>query len=367
MKSLEAVPSFDCTRRQFLQKGGFVLSSLIAAFCLGCQPPDQKLLPTPTQTSSPTAAPVPATITPKPASVIDQYAGVKRNPALGIRNDHFELMEWVPKIGASMVRIVGDRDNFYKNLSIKQAISAAHKANLDILYTYNPQKLLPFRQMKKEVLDLIGFYPLKAIELCNEADNGIPFWQDRDLGTLAVFTAVAADLIHERSPKTQVGIGAFVEPGRLKELLEYLKEPDFTRFPDYDNLTREEKNYLGTIRFDPSRCFYSVHAYHTVEDVLERVEAAKKVFDSFELTDARVWLTEVGTSKQDKSIVTEMMDAFYGIQGIIPEKAIIHELPDYEKFGLVNPKTKLPIKSNFDLVSQWSQRRLAMMSAKVNN
>ena len=287
----------------------------------------------------------------------DSHSETKRSDLLGIRNDSYKLMEWVPRIGARMVRIASDRDRFNTDPLVKKALEEASRLKLDILYAYNPQMLLPSRLIRQQIADFMRFVPVYAVGLSNEADNPhIDFWQNKDLRTLAVFTLLASDQISLANPHTRVGIEAFVNPEHLNEFLEHLKSPDFTLFPDYIYLSREERVHLESIKFNPSRYFYAVHAYHSVDDVIWRMSVSERILGKIGLPKAKVWLTEVGTSLEDKGVVPEMMNAFFRYKTLTPEIACIHELGRFEEYGYIDPYTEIPDPLNFPKIVQWSQR-----------
>lgn len=330
---------------------GITLASLVLS---GCSPEELLLSPTPRIILLPTATSIPLKLsTPKPA-LIDQYVRVTRNPALGIRCNVPPLMERVPEIGASWVRIVGDRETFEEKPDVKKAITEAYKQELNILYTDNPQRLISFSQIRERVDRFTNYLPLNAVELSNEPDNPIaPFWKDMDLKTLAVYSLIASNQIFKYHPSIKVGLGAFVDPGNLEEFIEHLKNPDYTLLPDYEDLSEQDRTYLGALRFESEKYFYGVHAYHSENDVMDRIKTMKIVFEKLGITNPSVWMTEVG-SQESKEAIPLMLDYFFRSTGIRPEVVFIHELPNVQGFGFVDPSGKK--NPSFEIIADWSQK-----------
>lgn len=245
---------------------------------------------------------------------------IVQSSILGIRNNDADIMDYVPKIGASWVRIAGGDGELDKDTKLKAALDAAKEQKIKTLYLFNPTHSLPREEIARRLKGILATYEV-MLELGNEPDNlDVPFWENRDLRSFARFIKIASEEAWKINPKTKISIGALVDVSNTKELLDYLKKEGV----------------------DTSRLALGVHAYNTVGDIEDKVQAIKKV------TNMELIFTELGTVGENKSNIPKLIETAKKYGSLV----FLHELPDYEGFGYVTPDSRIANKY-FGDVKEW--------------
>lgn len=280
------------------------------------------------------------------------------NPAeyFGIRNDNPEFMTQAKDLGCTFVRINGGKgellteDDPKRGLKkgdlafdeTQEALKRAQALGLKILYQYNPQSLIDREQIKQNLTPVITDNGNIMVELGNEPDDKqINYWTNRDLKTFAQFIARTVKVIDEidqdisakakREHHTKIVVGALVEQERTEEMLSYLKE----------QLTYLQQN--EGFKFDISNLIFAIHSYNNLEGIDHQAAvvrvALNKIFGQEKGEKAGIMFTELGVN--DCSESTWLLAKMYerARQHSKNQPVFIHELPNTEGFGLVDPTT----------------------------
>lgn len=237
-----------------------------------------------------------------------------RIEGFGIRNNYPDIMNMVPEIGASMVRIAGGHGELFTTDSqARKAIEAAKAQKLDIVYDLNPGKYISpedTRRRIKQFFDVVGTYDKKIIlELGNEPDGQeVEYWEKRNLQTFAKWVAEATVEAKKQRPDVEVVIGALVNANLQGDLVSYVRN-----------------NGL-----DPRSVTWAIHAYG-MNEVMTKIPKVWRIVGD------NAMLTEVGIQEVDKKTFPQVLDKAREM-GV--SRMLVHELPESEEgYGQMDPFT----------------------------
>jgi hypothetical protein len=240
------------------------------------------------------------------------FSQLLRHPSLGIRNDLPSLMDKVPQVGASKVRIAANGPNitFGIDSEVDRAIQSALKENLDPLIVWNPGLLLPDEVIERTIRSLLLNYPaVHKIQIGNEMDNReYEYWKNGDLSTYTHFFSVARQEMLRLNPSADVLTGALIFPHHYRELV----------------------SLLAGKGINPRDIIFGVHAYNTTADVETKINDIKN-YISF---DSKIVVTELGVSSFDTFVksthIISMLDKAFEMGAM---EVYLHELSAIEGTG----------------------------------
>ena len=157
---------------------------------------------------------------------------------------------------------------------------------------------------------------LKAESRRRVVKLNVPFWEGRDLKTFAKFIKIASEEAWSIRPGLNIVVGALVKQENINELVPYLRQEGV----------------------DLNRVIFAIHAYHTPQEVENRVQMVKGATGG-----ARVLFSEFGVSNsEDSDYLGRLVQMYSKIRQYSEEPAIIHQLALYpdavtgEQFGFVD-------------------------------
>lgn len=254
-----------------------------------------------------------------------------KNPLVGIRNDHPEIMEDIKELCLGSVRIAVDPHTYHKSPKAARAIERANQLGYSVLCTIVTHRFSKDEaELAKEVAD-----KCRSVEIGNEVDNDdIPFWEKSedykrlkkegaDLNTLheVIIDEYTDDFVEifkaikEKNPDARIIVGANVDVGITVRIFEILMKKGV---PVND-------------------LYAAVHIYNSGEDALTRLEFMNRHFNL-----EKIVATEVGARNDDKRELVKVMKAIRSARNIRerdPEKKrnkiemFIHELSNEQGYG----------------------------------
>ena len=245
------------------------------------------------------------------------------NPHLGIRNDIVEIMEWVPRLGATSIRIDGGMSETLagelKDYKVRSLLNKAKKMDLNVLYVFNPQGLLTPEEIERRLETILTSGAKITVELGNEPDvevidkSGldIDYWRG-DMTSFAQFIAAALQSVKKLKasgkipPETKLVVAAPLKEENLKIVIQQLKNREL----------------------NPSDLTFAVHAYHTPEEVKRVAEMIKRNTGG-KLMFTEIGVDSVGDSSKEKNV--ENLIKMYETARVYSQEPIfIHELPFHQ-------------------------------------
>lgn len=237
-----------------------------------------------------------------------------RLEGFGIRNNYSDIMNRVPEIGASMVRIAGGHGELFTTDSqVRKAIEAAKAQKLDIVYDLNPGKYISPEDTRRRIqqfFDAVGAYDKKIIlELGNEPDGQeVEYWEKRDIKTFARWVAEATVEAKKQRLDVEVVVGALVNA----------------------NLQGDLVSHAISYGLDPRSVTWAIHAYG-MDEVMTKIPKVRRIVGN------NIMLTEVGIQEVDKKAFPQVLDK---ARAMGASRMLVHELPESEEgYGQMDPFT----------------------------
>lgn len=255
----------------------------------------------------------------KTPPLFSSWYRIDREINFGIRNDVTALMPLAKKLGAGHVRIEGQDWDIRTNPRLRNNLETASRLDLPVLYIFNPVQAIQPQRIQELLSPIVHIYSTE-IEIGNEVDNlGVPFWEQ-------LYQS------YHSSGDEELNFVGFAKHARttiliIKELDQIRRAKKPTRIilgalanVKYAQAYKESLQSAG-INLDGPNLFWAVHAYHSVCDVEEKIEALLKV----RYPASRLRFTEIGLQGKDKSKLSEMMRRSFQLTG---NPITVHELPN---------------------------------------
>lgn len=256
-------------------------------------------------------------------------------PKLGWRNDAHWLMEWVPRLGGSMVRINAPPHLVGQKSDVTMALELAKAYGLKPVVVFNPLELFNEEWLREKARYLFKNCPQLIMEIGNEPDNPVfELWKGRDFGTYARLVHVVADEAVRNGFTGPIVVGALVDVANQPRLIAALKK---------------EGVNLGQVD-------WGVHIYQSVGAVNSKMATLRWHLNKAGITNAKIWVTELGVNYNDKHGLMPMVEAAWRNKA---EAVLVHEAPIWKSYdgvwGFVDPFIETATPMIFDLAS-WTRK-----------